>query len=99
MISSLYVFYGTRGIFLSRDFKVLVPDFELGARLPVWVSLVGPMVKNPPANAAEVGWIPGSERCPGGGNGNLLQFLPGESNGRRSLVGCSPWGHRESDTA
>ena len=26
-------------------------------------------------------------------------FLPGESHGQRSLVGCSPWGHRESDTA
>ena len=25
-------------------------------------------------------------------------FLPGESHGRRSLVGCSPWGHEESDT-
>ena len=25
-------------------------------------------------------------------------FLPGESHGRRSLVGCSPWGHTESDT-
>ena len=24
--------------------------------------------------------------------------LPGESHGRRSLVGCSPWGHKESDT-
>ena len=24
-------------------------------------------------------------------------FLPGESQGRRSLVGCSPWGHEESD--
>ena len=23
---------------------------------------------------------------------------PGESNGRRSLVGCSPWGRTESDT-
>ena len=22
----------------------------------------------------------------------------GESHGQRSLVGCSPWGHRESDT-
>ena len=21
-------------------------------------------------------------------------FLPGESHGHRSLVGCSPWGHR-----
>ena len=25
-------------------------------------------------------------------------LLPGKSNGRRSLVGCSPWGCKESDT-
>ena len=25
-------------------------------------------------------------------------FLPGESHGLRSLVGYSPWGHKESDT-
>ena len=25
-------------------------------------------------------------------------FLPGESHGRMSLVGCSPWGCEESDT-
>ena len=25
-------------------------------------------------------------------------LLPGKSHGRRSLVGCSPWGHTESDT-
>ena len=25
-------------------------------------------------------------------------FLPGESHGRRSVVGCSPWGRTESDT-
>ena len=24
-------------------------------------------------------------------------FLPGKSHGWRSLVGCSPWGHKESD--
>ena len=27
-----------------------------------------------------------------------LVLLPGKSHGRRSLVGCSPWGHEESDT-
>ena len=27
-----------------------------------------------------------------------LVLLPGESHGRRSLVGCSPWGCKESDT-
>ena len=25
-------------------------------------------------------------------------LLPGNSHGQRSLVGCSPWGHKESDT-
>ena len=25
-------------------------------------------------------------------------FLPGEVHGQRSLAGCSPWGHKESDT-
>ena len=25
-------------------------------------------------------------------------FLPGESHGQKSLMGYSPWGHKESDT-
>ena len=25
-------------------------------------------------------------------------FLPGESQGQRSLVGYSPWGHKKTDT-
>ena len=25
--------------------------------------------------------------------------LAGKSHGQRSLVGCSPWGHKESDTS
>ena len=25
-------------------------------------------------------------------------LLPGKSHGQRSLVGCNPWGHKESDT-
>ena len=28
----------------------------------------------------------------------FLVLLPGKSHGRRSLVGCSPWGREESDT-
>ena len=32
------------------------------------------MVKNPPANAADVGSIPGLGRYPGGGNGKPLQY-------------------------
>ena len=30
--------------------------------------------------------------------GTTLVFVPEESHGQRSLVGYSPWGHKESDT-
>ena len=37
--------------------------------------------------------------CIGEGNGKPTPvFLPGESQGRGSLVGCRLWGHTESDT-
>ena len=32
------------------------------------------MVKNLPANARDVGSVPGLRRCPGEGNGNPLQY-------------------------
>ena len=34
----------------------------------------GSVVKNPPANAGDSGSVPGMERFPGEGNGNLLQY-------------------------
>ena len=34
----------------------------------------GSVVKNLPANAGDMSSIPGSERSPGGGNGNPLQY-------------------------
>ena len=57
------------------------------------------MVKNPPANAGDLGSIPGWGRSPGGGHGNPLQdsFLE-NPHGQRSLAGCSPRGCGESDT-
>ena len=51
------------------------------------------MVKNLLANAEDVDSIPWLGRSPGEGNGNPLQSL-----GQRSLVGYSPWGHKELDT-
>ena len=42
----------------------------------VWASQVALVVKNPPATAGDVidvGSIPGSGRCPGGGHGNPFQ--------------------------
>ena len=39
-----------------------------------------------------------SMSLPGEGNGNVLQYLPGEFHARRSQVGYSPRGHKQSDT-
>ena len=32
------------------------------------------MIKNPPANAGDIGSIPGLGRSPGGGNDNMFQY-------------------------
>ena len=53
------------------------------------------MVKNPPANAGDIGSIPESGRSPGGQFTPV--FSPGKFHGQRSLAGYSPWGHKESD--
>ena len=54
--------------------------------------------KESTCNAGDLGLIPGLGRFPGGGHGNSLQYSclknPHE---QKSLVGCSPWGHKESD--
>ena len=50
-------------------------------------------------NVGDLGSIPGSGRCPGEGNGYPTPvFLPGESPVQRTLVGYSPWDHKESDS-
>ena len=56
------------------------------------------MTKNPPANAGDPGSIPGSGRCPGEGNGYLLQYSCLENLHRqRSLAGYRPWGLKHLD--
>ena len=60
------------------------------------------VMKNPPANAGDLGSgsISESGRSPGGGAWQPTPvFLPGEPHGQRSLAGYSPWGHKESDTS
>ena len=54
--------------------------------------------KKSTCNAGDLGSIPGLGRSPGGGHGNPLQYSCLENpQGQRSLVGYSPWGHKESD--
>ena len=49
-------------------------------------------------NVRDLGMIPQLGRSPEEGNGNPLVFLPGESQGQGSLMGCRLWGRTESDT-
>ena len=57
-------------------------------------------MKNLPANAGDVGLIPGLEHSPGEGNVNPLQYsFLEKSHGQGSLVGYSPWIRKESDMA
>ena len=56
-------------------------------------------VKDSACNAGDLGSIPGLGRSPGEGHGSPLQYSGLENPcGQRSLLGYSPWGHKESDT-
>ena len=60
------------------------------------------MVKNLPAMqktwVRSLGLNPESGDPLGKGMATTPVFLPGEFHGQRSLVGYSPWDHKESDT-
>ena len=61
------------------------------------------VVKNPLANAGDVrdsSLIPGSERSPGGGHGNPLQYCCQENPMDKGAWWAiySPWGCKELDT-
>ena len=55
----------------------------------------GSAVKNPPADAGDVGLIPGLGRSPRGGNGNPLQYsCQGIPMDRGTWQARDPWGHK-----
>ena len=54
--------------------------------------------KESTCNEGDLGLIPGLGRSPGGGHDSPLQYSFLENpHGQRSLVGYSPWGHKELD--
>ena len=66
--------------------------------LPCDTARVAQIVKNLSHSAGNMCSIPGLGRSPGGGHGNPLQYSCLKNpHGQRSLVGCSPRGHKESD--
>ena len=84
----------TNRVIFTAEYKAIVPGIH-------WASQVVLVVKNPPVNARDIrdsSLISESGRSPGGGHGNPLQYSCLENPcGQRSLVGYSPWHHKESD--
>ena len=72
---------------------------ELSAHLSA--SQVALVVKNLPANTADIGDMglsAGLGRSPGGGHSSALQYSCLENpHAQRSLVGYNPWGCKELD--
>ena len=58
----------------------------------------GSVVQNLPANAGDTGWIPGSGRSPGGGNGNPLQYSCLENPMDRGAWWAAVYGVAKSQT-
>ena len=62
---------------MSRDLRYLPEVLEIisvkDGLYKIRASQVAPVVRNPPANAGDVGSISGLGRSPGGGHGNTLQ--------------------------
>ena len=74
-----------------------VTELHLRQAVNLWASLVAQAVKNLPA--IQETQVPSLRR-----EDSLEKemathsnILPGESHGQRGLVGCSPWGRKESD--
>ena len=86
---------------MAQIVKNLPALWETWFRSQGWASQVGVVGKNMTANAGDIrdmGSVLESGRYPGVRNGNPLQDSCLEDpQGERSLVGCSPWGLKESD--
>jgi len=66
----------------------------------IWIMPCGSDSKESVCNVGDPGLIPGLGRFPWRREWQPTPvFLPGEFHGQRSLVGYSPWSHKESDRA
>ena len=86
----------------TPQFNSWVTKFPWGRdRLPSPVFLGfpgGSVSKESTCNVGDLGLIPGLGRSPGGGHGNPLQYSCLENpQGQKSLMGFSPWSHKEWD--
>ena len=69
--------------------------FSQSGQATGWGFPGGSVVKNLPANAGDMGSIPGSGRSPGEGNTTHSSILAWRIPWTASLVGYSPWGSQK----
>ena len=85
-----------KGLLCEGHYRICKPQYRKGL-LRTWKLQ---LVRNPPAMQETWVGFPRSGRSSGEGHGNPLQCSCLEDpQGQRSLVGCSPLGHKESDSA
>ena len=74
-------------------------DLHTLTKCKVYILYVNSDGKESACNVGDLGSIPGLERSPGGGHGSPLQYSCLENpDGQRSLVDCSPRGHKDRET-
>ena len=76
----------------DSSYHLSFPLIIIVSPLTIWASLVAQMVKNLPRFDPWIRKIPWRRAWP-----STPVSLPREFHGQRSLVGYSPWGHKESD--
>ena len=94
-----YLLHGTFSFYFTVMIQIQTLRFSLLWQLPNWFSVL--WFLSPPINPiytiksifSNTIWITSTFPLKGGSI-----FLPREFHGQRSLMGCSPWSHEESDT-
>ena len=82
-------------IFHSEDLKAFKNYAK--STLPMWGFPGASVVKNLPANAGDMGLVPGSGRSPGEGNGDPLKYSCLENSMNRGAWRAAVHGVAESD--
>ena len=88
----------SRLLFTAPEYTSFIHDTFEHLLHTIWGFPGGSDGKESACNAGDLGLISGVGRSPGGGHGYALQYSCLENpHGQRSLVGYSPWGHKELD--
>ena len=82
---------------MKTSYGIILNYIYSNSNVIIRASLVAYSVRNPTANAGELGSIPGSEWSPGGGNATHSRFLTWEIPWTEELGGLQSIGSQELD--